>query len=181
MVTKTAEVGLVCLLQNYSNIPSTWANEVFYFFFDGGSGLTSTKGIPIFEYFFSPLQRGKYLEGCRVLDKYYIASVDGSGYFSSDKICCPGCLRKENKKGNVRYEHQIVQAAIVHPGKRQVIPLAPEEVKNTDGTNKQDCEINAGKRLIKKIRQSHPKLPLIILQIVFGANSPSLRDSRKKI
>jgi len=25
------------------------------------------------------------------------------------------------------------------------------------------CEINAGKRLIKKIRQSHPKLPLIIV------------------
>ena len=134
---------------------------------------------PLFEYFFSPLQRGKPLEGYRVLDKY-IASMDGSGYFSSDKICCPGCLRKEGKKGNVRYEHQIVQAAIVHPDKRQVIPLATEEVKNTDGTDKQDCEINAGKRLIKKIRQSHPKLPLIIVTDSLQSKQPFIEGLKEE-
>jgi hypothetical protein len=37
-----------------------------------------------------------------------------------------------------------------------VIPLAPEAIQNTDGTEKQDCEINAGKRLVKKIRKTHP-------------------------
>ena len=62
----------------------------------------------------------------------------------------------------MRYEHQIVQAALMHPDMRQVIPLAPEAVRNTDGFKKQDCETEAGKRLIKKIRNAHPKFfPLL--------------------
>jgi hypothetical protein len=52
---------------------------------------------------------------------------------------------------------------VVHPDKSEVIPLMPEEVKNTDGAEKQDCEVNAAKRLIKKIRKTHPHLPLIIV------------------
>ena len=100
---------------------------------------------PVFEDFFRALQRGKHLESYRFMDDYYLISMDGSGYFSSDKISCPGCLWKESKSGKVRYEHQIVQAALMRPGKREVIPLAPEAVKNSDGEGKQDCEIEAGK------------------------------------
>jgi hypothetical protein len=116
---------------------------------------------PVFKEFLHCLQRGKKLESYRVLGHFYVACVDGSGYFSSDKICCPGCLTK--RKGSPRFEHQIVQAALVHPGKRQVIPLCPEEVSNTDGADKQDCEISAGKRLIRNLRRDHPRLPLIIV------------------
>ena len=104
---------------------------------------------PMFEDFFSAVQRGKHLEQYRFLGDFYLISIDGTGYFSSEKINCPGCLKKEDKKGNVRYEHQIVQAALMHPAMRQVIPLAPEAVRNTDGKDKQDCEIEAGKRLIR--------------------------------
>ena len=43
-----------------------------------------------------------------------------------------------------------------------MLPLAPEEVINQDGTEKQDCEINASKRLLLKMRKAHPKLPFII-------------------
>jgi len=118
---------------------------------------------PLFEDFFRPLQRGKHLEGYRVLGDYYLISIDGSGYFSSDKIHCSGCLKKETKKGKIGYEHKIVQAALMHPDQRQVFPLAPEEVKNTDGRDKQDCEIEAGKRLVRKIRRSHVKLKIIIV------------------
>jgi hypothetical protein len=45
---------------------------------------------------------------------------------------------------------------------RQVLPLAPEPIKNTDGSKKQDCEINAGKRLVANMRKRHPKLPMIV-------------------
>ena len=117
----------------------------------------------LFEDFLRPLQRGKHLEGYRVLGDYYLISVDGSGYFSSDKIHCSGCLKKETKKGKIWYEHEIVQAALMHPDKRQVFPLAPEEVRNTEGRGKQDCEIEAGKRLVRKIRRSHGKLKIIIV------------------
>jgi hypothetical protein len=78
---------------------------------------------PVFEEYFMALQRGKHLEQYPFLGGHYLVSFDGSGYFSSDKICCPGCLKKESKKGKIRYEHQIVQAALMNPDMRQVIPL----------------------------------------------------------
>ena len=54
---------------------------------------------PLFEDFFHALQRGKHLEPYRVLGDYYLVSLDGSGYFSSDTISCPGCLVKKDKEG----------------------------------------------------------------------------------
>ena len=131
---------------------------------------------PLFEDFFRAIQRGKHLEQYQFLEDSYLISIDGTGYFSSDKINCPGCLRNEDKKGNVRYEHQIVQAALMHPAMRQVIPLAPEEVRNTDGKDKQDCEIGAGKRLITKIRKSHPKLKIIIIADSLHSKQPFIQE-----
>ena len=112
----------------------------------------------VFPDYFGRLQRGPHLEVYRVLGKYYMAVMDGSEYFSSEKVSCSGCLTRKK-----RFLRQIVQAAVVHPDKSQVIPLCPEEVKNTDGADKQDCEINAGKRLITKMRKGHPKLSLLIV------------------
>lgn len=131
---------------------------------------------PAFDEFFAALQRGKRLEQYRFLDKYYLVSLDSSGYFSSEDICCPGCLRKESKNGKIRYEHQIVQAAMMHPDMKQVIPLAPEAVKNTDGSDKQDCEVKAGKRVLKKIRKSHPKLPIIMVGDGLYSKQPFIED-----
>jgi hypothetical protein len=45
---------------------------------------------------------------------------------------------------------------------RQVLPLAPEPIANTDGKKKQDCELAAAKRILSKIRSAHPRLPIII-------------------
>ncbi|EKD45332.1 MAG: hypothetical protein ACD_69C00340G0004 [uncultured bacterium] len=39
----------------------------------------------------------------------------------------------EEDGGEVTYMHKALQLAIVHPDKRQVIPLMPEEIVNTDG------------------------------------------------
>jgi hypothetical protein len=117
---------------------------------------------PIFADFLGSLQRGKHLVKYQLLDGKYLIPIDGSEYFSSENIHCPHCLHKKPKKGNTRYYHQILQATIVHPDQRHVLPLAPEPIQNTDGSNKQDCEINAAKRLIAKIRATHPKLPIII-------------------
>ena len=116
---------------------------------------------PIFSDWLHRLQRGKHLAQYRFLDRYYLVPIDGSQYFTSTKIHCPWCLHTTSKN-RTRYYHQILQAVIVHPDMRQVLPLAPEPVQNTDGTGKQDCEINAGKRLVDAIRQRHQKLPIII-------------------
>jgi hypothetical protein len=60
---------------------------------------------------------------------------------------------------------------------RQVIPLAPEPIQNIDGSAKQDCERNAGKRLLNKIRTTHLKLQIIITGDGLYANQPFHSDS----
>jgi hypothetical protein len=80
-------------------------------------------------------------------ERYYTVALDGSEYFHSTRIKCPGCLKKEYAKGETHFSHVVVAATRVKAGTHQIFPLDVEEVKNEDGTEKQDCEINAGKRL----------------------------------
>lgn len=87
----------------------------------------------IFSDYLFELQRAKQLEAYQFLNGQYLIPIDGSQYFSFDKICCPGCLTKKTK-GKIRYHHQILQAAIVHPDMKQVLPLAPESIQNSDGS-----------------------------------------------
>lgn len=119
---------------------------------------------PVFNDWFISLQRGKHLEQYQIFPGEYLVSIDASGYFGSSEINCPGCLFKEEKKsGESYYYHLIEQAVLMHPDCKQVIPLCPEPIMNTDGKDKQDCEINAGKRLIEKMHKAHPKIKLIIV------------------
>jgi hypothetical protein len=117
---------------------------------------------PLFFDFYRPLQRGKQLERFEFIDGKYLIPIDGVQYFSSNKIFCNCCLTKKHNNSPTTYYHQVVAATIVCPGVKQVIPLAPEPIQNTDGSSKQDCEINAGKRILRKIRATHPKLKIII-------------------
>jgi len=64
----------------------------------------------------------------------------------------------------------------MHPDRRQVIPLMPEEIRNTDGNVKQDCEINAAKRLIPEIKKDHPRLGMIIVGDDLFSRQPFIAD-----
>ena len=134
---------------------------------------------PVFADFLHRLQRGKQLAQYQFINGMYLVSVDGSEYFSSEKIHCPSCLATEVKKGKFRYHHQILQPVIVHPDIKQVLPLAPEQISNRDGTEKQDCEINAAKRCIHKISKAHPKLKFIITADGLYSKQPFI-DAVKK-
>jgi hypothetical protein len=121
------------------------------------------------------LQRGKHLVNYQFLDGSYLVSIDGSEYFSSENIHCPHCL-VTTSKGKQRYHHQILQSVIVHPDMRQVLPLAPEAISNRDGSKKQDCERNAAKRLLGKIRATHPKLKIIVTADGLYSNQPFIDE-----
>ena len=45
----------------------------------------------------------------------------------------------------------------MHPNRSEIIPFMPEQICNEDGQEKQDCELNAAKRLIVKLRKEFPK------------------------
>jgi hypothetical protein len=129
----------------------------------------------IFSDFLHRLQRGKHLADYQLLDGSYLVAIDGSEYFSSENIRCPHCLVTKSK-GKQRYHHQILQSVIVHPDMRQVLPLAPEPISNRDGTKKQDCERNAAKRLIPKIKATYPKLNIIVTADALYSNQPFIDE-----
>ncbi len=108
---------------------------------------------PAYKNIFRELQRGKALEPMVFFQGCYLLSLDGTGYFSSRKIFSDNCLQKVNKKtGEITYYQQLLGAAIVHPGFKEVIPLAPEFIIKQDGQSKNDCERNAAKRFFENLR-----------------------------
>ncbi len=132
---------------------------------------------PFFNDVFSALQRGKALKPFVFHKNSYLLSVDGTGYFSSRTIHCDSCLRKESSKtGAVTYHHQMLGAVVVHPDHKEVIPLAPEPIIKQDGDNKNDCERNASKRLLRRIRREHPHLKLIVVEDALASNAPHIRE-----
>ncbi len=128
-----------------------------------------------FKQIFAALQRGKALEDYRYLNGRYLISIDGTGQFSSNKVHCKNCCEKKNRKtGEVTYYHQMLGAALVHPNKKVVIPLAPEPIIKGDGATKNDCERNASKRLLKDLRRDHPHLKILVVEDALSANYPHL-------
>ena len=124
---------------------------------------------------FSSLQRGKVLENYVFLDGKYLLLSDGTGYFSSKKIQCKKCCKKEHRNGTVTYYHQMLGAAIAHPDKAEVIPICPEPILNKDGSTKNDCERNASERLLRDFRREHPHLPVIITEDALASNGPHIK------
>ena len=135
----------------------------------------SPKGLrPVFQSVFRQLQRGKALEPMMFLDGHYLLALDGTEYFSSPTIHCASCLQKVHRNGAITYFHQMLGAAIIHPDRREVIPLMPEPIVRHDGTAKNDCERNAAKRFVAKLRQDHPHLKFIITEDSLSSNAPHI-------
>lgn len=136
---------------------------------------------PAYKRVFQSLQRGKVLEKMVFMGGYYLLSLDGTGYFQSEKVHCANCLEKHYKRsGKTIYSHQMLGGAIVHPERREVIPVAPEPIIKQDGSNKNDCERNAAKRFLTKLRQDHPRMPFIIVEDALSANAPHIRELKRQ-
>ena len=129
---------------------------------------------PAFKRIFRELQRGKALEEMVFVEGHYLLAIDGTGYFSSKQIHCDSCLEKHHRNGTITYSHQMLGAALIHPDKREVIALMPEPIVKQDGTTKNDCERNAAKRFIAKLRQDHPHLKLIVTEDSLSSNAPHI-------
>ena len=85
---------------------------------------------------FASFQRGKGLEEFEFLGGYVLISGDGTGQFSSSKVSCPHCCKKVHRNGTTTYYHQMFGVCVVHPDRKNVIPLCPEPICNEDGVKK---------------------------------------------
>ncbi len=131
---------------------------------------------PVFRDVFAKLQRGKVLERLTFVDGYYLLALDGTGYFSSEKVHCESCMQKSSRNGKTTYYHQMLGAAIVHPDFKEVVPLMPEPIIKQDGQTKNDCERNAAKRFFEHFRADHPHLPVIVVEDALSSNAPHIRE-----
>lgn len=131
---------------------------------------------PLFKDAFRPLQRGKVLEKMVFMEDGYLLNLDGTGYFSSNKLYSDACLEKRSRSGEITYHLQAVGAAVVHPGFREVIPLCPEIIRKQDGATKMDCERNAIKRMLGKLRKDHPHMKFIVNEDSLASNAPHIKD-----
>jgi hypothetical protein len=129
---------------------------------------------PVFTSVLRQLQRGKALEAMTFLEGHYLLALDGTGYFSSKTIHCASCLQKVHRNGSRTYYHQMLGAAIVHPDVCAVIPWMPEPIMKHDGTEKNDCERNAAKRFMAKLRKDHPHLQFIVTEDSLSSNAPHI-------
>lgn len=130
---------------------------------------------PAFKKVFAKIQRDKQLEEFVFMEDHYLLAIDGTGEFSSSKVCCEHCCKKNSGKAGEIYYHQMLGGCIVHPDKKSVIPLCPEAILNRDGQTKNDCERNAAKRFLTHFRREHPHLKVIVIEDGLSSNAPHIK------
>jgi hypothetical protein len=108
----------------------------------------------------------------RALDGRVLVAIDATEYFHSDQIKCTHCLERHHRDGRVEYYHQVLVAAIIHPTTGEPLPLCAEEIRREDGTTKQDCEINAARRLLPMLAKQYPHLDMVLLGDSLYSKSP---------
>lgn len=119
----------------------------------------------------------------RVLGRYTCLLFDATEHYCSSETPCEHCLSKvhRNKKGEVTkttYHHQALAAVMAHPGDKEVFPVACEAIVKQDGQTKNDCEINAAKRLLPAVRVLLPQGRHELLGVFDGLypNGPMIRQ-----
>lgn len=128
---------------------------------------------PMYNKLIKQLKDADILDSYRYMGRFYPVALDGMQYYSSKKIHCEKCLTRKHGE-EITYSHQVVTPTLVSPFMREVLPLMPEFIQNRDGSEKQDCEINASKRWIKR------KTPLNLSRLLLGddlyAHEPFCKD-----
>jgi len=104
---------------------------------------------PIYRLVFERLEGEGLLEAFRSYARSLLIAMDGTEYFCSSKIHCDNCSHRERTNGTTNYYHSVLTPVIVQAGNEHVISLEPEFITPQDGHEKQDCEIEAGKRWLR--------------------------------
>lgn len=122
------------------------------------------------------------VEDYKVLGRYHCILFDGTQHYCSAKQPCEHCLTKvyRNKKGEVTkttYSHQALASVMAHPEHKEVFPIACEAIVKQDGETKNDCELNASKRLLPLVRRMLPEEQYELIGVFDGLypNGPHIQ------
>lgn len=82
---------------------------------------------------------------------------------------------KNHHNGTQTFYHQLLGAVAVHPNQSSVFPIACEAIVKQDSSIKNDCELNASKRLIPQIRKMLPDEEIIAIFDALYINGPHIK------
>ena len=115
------------------------------------------------------LIRMRVLQAARLQGRYVVL-IDATGYLVFRHRHCPHCLTRQSGATTL-YMHQVLEAKLLGPG-GMVLSIATELIDNRDLADcpkdageekrKQDCELKALRRLVARLRQEFPQLPMCI-------------------
>ena len=120
----------------------------------------------------------KALIRSKMFDKYrydgaFQIIFDGTGLSNHDYNLNGNCLTRKSKDGHISYYKYVLECKLcVGP---IVISLDSEFIENKEmltEKQKQDCEINAFKRMVKRIRKNYPKQKFLVTGDGLYATSP---------
>ena len=127
----------------------------------------------------------KALIRSKMFDKYRFNGAfqllfDGTGLSNHDYNLNNNCLKRKHKDGKISYYKYVLECKLVVGS--IVISVDSEFIENKDmltDKQKQDCEIKAFKRMIKRIKKNYPKYKFIITGDGLYASSPTIKICKK--
>jgi hypothetical protein len=107
------------------------------------------------------LIRKKVLYPHRLLGRWFVVAVDGTGILTFPKRHCPHCLTKTHD-GKTTYYHHVLEAKLV-TGSGFAFSIMTEFIENPGPhPTKQDCELKAFYRLARRLKARFPNLPICL-------------------
>lgn len=127
----------------------------------------------------------KTLIRSKMFDKYKFEGAfqlifDGTGLSNHDYNLNGNCLQRKHKDGKLSYYKYVLECKLVVGS--IVISLDSEFIENNKmitEKQKQDCETNAFKRIIKRIKKNYPKQKFIICGDGLYATTPIIKICEK--
>ena len=125
------------------------------------------------KYMFKALLRSKMFDRFRYKN-YIQLVVDATGLTSLDYNLNGNCLTR-TRDGKTKYYKYVLEAKVVFGN--MVISIDSEWIENNDMNNekdKQDCEVNAFKRMAPRIKKNYPKLIFVVTGDALYATNPMI-------
>ena len=137
---------------------------------------TKSLNLVLKDYHYS-IERKKILSRERLFARHELVSLDGTGQLCSQNINCDQCLTRTRHTGEVQFYHGQLLASLTNISASYALPLQFEPIQRSDTEtqySKNDCELNAAKRLLVQMRTHFPKRSFCILGDNLFAVAPIL-------
>ena len=169
------------VIKNISNICRTSLNELPYWetIQDVFVNLNINEIRDIQKYIVKTLLRSKMFDKYRYNEHFQLI-FDGTGLSTHDYNLNNNCLSRKSKDGKITYYNYVLECKLVLGN--IVISLDSEFIENENmltEKQKQDCETNAFKRMVIRIKKNYPKYKFIINGDALYVTTPIINICKK--